>query len=81
MVREPIQLALRFPARLLRQVSFLKLTTQLRQVRVVLTLAQLSLDGTELLAEEHVALSFRHALLRLGGDLLTELAYAYFVLE
>ena len=71
--REPLQLALGFLLRLLREVRL----GELLRVLVdhgggLVHLTQLLLDGLHLLAEEVLALVLLHLFLRLGPDLLSE---------
>ena len=79
---QAIQLPLRLPPRLRRQVGLGDLLAQLGDLGIgVAALAQLLLDGAELLAQEILPLRFRHPPLRLGGDALPQLAHRLLALQ
>jgi len=79
---ETPELTVRFAARLLGQPRLLEASAQLRHLGVaVLLLAELALDGPELLTEIVLALLLAQALLGLRGDLPAELAHGELALE
>src|SRR5262249_12975769 len=79
---ETPQLAVRLAARLLRRPRLLEAPAPLRHLGVaLLLLAELALDGPELLTEIVLALLLAQALLGLRGDLPAELAHSELALE
>ena len=73
---EPAELAVDFLPGLGRQVERLELLAQLLEVVPLVALAQLALDGLELLAQEHLALPLAQLLLDLGLDVLLGVEHA-----
>ena len=73
---EPVELAVHFLPGLGRQVERLELLPQLLQIVPLVALAQLALDGLELLAEEHLPLPLAQLLLDLGLDVLLGIEHA-----
>ncbi len=67
---EPVELPVHFLARLRRQVERGELLLELPQIVPLVVLAQLALNGLELLAEEHLPLPLAQLLLHLGLDVL-----------
>ena len=73
---QPAELAVHFLPGLGGQVERLELLAQLLQVVPLVALAQLALDGLELLAQEHLALPLAQLLLDLGLDVLLRIEHA-----
>ena len=78
---QPAELPVHFLARLGRQLERGELLLQLLQVVPLVVLAQLALDGLELLAQEHLPLPLAQLLLDLGLDVLLGVEHADLALD